>query len=232
MAAGDGGADQHQAGGQQRTLAPPTKRTGPGSGATAKPRPFAGWCPVGAITPIGPTARSIVGASGQVFVVPIRMAYLLPAVRHIHVPGVSTATPVGQFNRRRCPCRPRCRGCPVAAASVVTTPAGVTLRIVSLDTSATYTLPAVPAQPPAWPRRNGPRPPCRPRCRGFPPWPARVITTPPRRHLAHGVIESVRHVRVALAVHRHAFWVERTARLPCRRRCPTSRQARQGGHHP
>ena len=127
---------------------------------------------------------------------------LLPVSATYTLPALSTATPQDSRTARRCPCRPRCR-LPATPASVVTTPAGVTFRIVLLQVSATYTLPALStATPSGWQNRAAlPVPSALPEASRQP---GQRRHHPAGRHLADRVVAGVRHIDVARAVHRHA----------------------------
>ncbi len=59
------------------------------------------------------------------------------------MPALSTATPSGDENRAALPVPSTLPLSPATPASVVTTAAGVILRIVWFEVSATYTLPAL-----------------------------------------------------------------------------------------
>src|ERR1019366_3318022 len=67
---------------------------------------------------------------------------LLPLSATNTLPALSTATPQGYLNRAALPVPSALPEVPARPASVVTTPAGVTFRIVQLTSSATNMLPA------------------------------------------------------------------------------------------
>src|SRR5437660_206684 len=79
--------------------------------------------------------------------VPLRIVWLIVSATQT-VPAMSTAKPVGTLKRAALPVPSAPPALPANPASVVTTPADVTLRIVWLGESATKTLPALSAAKP------------------------------------------------------------------------------------
>ena len=136
------------------------------------------------------------------------------------MPALSTATPYGLVEPRVAARAIGAAGAARQPASVVTTPAGVILRIVLLPVSATYTLPALStATPSGWANRAAlPVPSALPELPGQP---CQGGDHAAGRHLPNRGVHSVRHVHVARAVHRHTGWIVETAR-----RCPGRRRSR------
>src|SRR6476660_3485289 len=93
------------------------------------------------------------------------------------MPVASTATPVGRLKRAAAPVPSVLPVLPAVPARVVTTPAGVILRMVALVWSATYTVPAASTATPTGVlnRAAAPVPSVLP---VLPAVPARVVTTP------------------------------------------------------
>ena len=86
---------------------------------------------------------------------------------------------------------------------MVTTPAGVIFRMVSLLMSATKTLPLSSAATPQGLRNRAlvPMPSLLP---GWPASPAKVLTTPFGCDLPNGIVGRIRHINIAGTIHRNA----------------------------
>src|ERR1035437_3983975 len=102
---------------------------------------------------------------------------LLPESATKTLPTASTATPDGPLNCAELPVPSLMPGVPALPASVVTTPAEVTFRIVELPVSATKTLPALSTATPEG-RLNRASLPVPSALPEFPALPASVVTIP------------------------------------------------------
>src|SRR5215831_16058982 len=119
-----------------------------------------------------PPARVVTTPAGVI----LRMV-LFPESATYKFAAVSVATPAGPENAAAAPLPSALPETPAVPASVVTTPAGVILRIVLFPGSATYKFPAVSVATPAGPENAAaaPLPSALPKT---PAVPASVVTTP------------------------------------------------------
>ena len=87
----------------------------------------------------------------------LRMVKLIWSATYT-APAASTATPMGTLKRAAAPVPSALPPLPAVPASVVTTPAGVILRMVELFVSATYTAPAASTATPNGLLKRAPAP--------------------------------------------------------------------------